>query len=197
MAVWHKLTARIRIESSIAHPVSSRGLCQCSRRSKSFSRALHGRGVDILNRGFFPADVCISCKPVNSVFRPDFPTSNARFDRCLRRPKLAEGQLSAVQTEELRRQTEFFAWCRLTHHSPREDRGMHSRAFDSEVSGQDYALRPRKPPHGGKPAARAGVPPCLPPRAGQFHSQMRSICASFSDRSGMTCGWLRKPVPTQ
>ena len=40
LAIWHNPTARPNIENRSDIPLSSRGLYMCSRRSKSFSRAL-------------------------------------------------------------------------------------------------------------------------------------------------------------
>ena len=44
LAIWHNLTARAFNQARLFNPLSSRGLYMCSRRSKSFSRAL-GKGA--------------------------------------------------------------------------------------------------------------------------------------------------------
>ena len=144
LAIWHKATARPDIQIRLFIPLSSRGPRLCSRRSKSFNRALHGR-VQVKQN--------ISAATRNIVFlslgQPNFQAQTpfmrvsiavcvAPWGRANRRTSASDGVLRMF---------------RLTQHSPREDRGMHSRAFVSEVSGRDYALRPRKPPHGGKPSA--------------------------------------------
>ena len=47
---------------------------------------------------------------------------------------------------------------RLNEQRPREDRGIHCRVFDSEVSGRDYALRPGTLRGGGRPEFPSPVP---------------------------------------